>query len=144
MARHDLPQPALHIYPSVTIDLDQCLAIRPSREWTPLAGQRYELLSLLLRHPGRFHSYRLLAQELFPEFGGRSNRRWDDLNHREQEAIKHALQTLVYHTRLALGERSGTRSILMNRAGIGYAIRHPLRVIDSLDPDFGTLPPASA
>ncbi|GAC1460791.1 MAG: hypothetical protein PVSMB4_19650 [Ktedonobacterales bacterium] len=144
MTRYELPPASCFEYAHVTIDLGQCSALWENGHQAVLAAQPYQLLTVLLQHPGRFLSYRLLAQEVLPEFSGRRNRRWNDLNQRQQEAIKHALHTLVYRTRLALGEQSATPSILVNRAGIGYAIQRPLRVTGGLGPDKNTIAPASA
>jgi DNA-binding response OmpR family regulator len=144
MKRYELPPASRYEYAHVTIDLGQCIADWENGQQAVLAAQPYHLLTLLLQHPGRFLSYRLLAQEVLPEFSDRRNHRWDDLNRRQQEAIKHTLHTLVYRTRLVLGERPDTLSILVNRAGVGYAIQRPLRVTGGLAPDSNTIAPASA
>jgi DNA-binding response OmpR family regulator len=137
MPRNDdeLPPALRYVYASVTIDLGYGLATHYDGEQVPLVGQMYWLLALLLQRPGRVVTYRQLARELMPAYSGRHAPRMRDLDEQQIEALTRAMHTLVYRTRVALGERPGGPSILVNRDTIGYAIRRPLCIIPADAPD---------
>jgi len=138
--RYELPPAATYVYHQVMIDLGRCLAIHRGGGNTPLEGQVFGLLTLLLDHPGRVITYRQLARALMPAYARQRNQRSGDLDPQQQEAIKRAMQTLVYRTRIALAEQPGMPSIIINRETIGYAIQRPLRIITGDAPDDSTVP----
>ena len=125
----ELPPAVRYVYPQVTIDLGSCLAIHRDGQQRPLLGQTYWLLVLLLEQPGRVISYVQLARTLMPAFSGRQGLRARSLDERQRESLTRAMHALAYRTRVALGEQGNMPSILVNRGTIGYAIRHPLRVL---------------
>jgi hypothetical protein len=131
----ELPPAVRYVYPQVTIDLGSCLAIHCDGQQRPLLGQTYWLLVLLLERPGRVISYVQLARTLMPAFSARQGPRARSLDAQQRESLTRAMHALAYRTRLALGEQGSTPSILINRGTIGYAIRHPLRVIAGDVPD---------
>jgi hypothetical protein len=134
VVRYTLPPAFIYEYPHVSIDLGSGTATHLGGREVALEGQVYDFLTILLASPGRVHTYWQLARELLPDLAGRHDperrwQSWNSLDWREQVAIKRALYTLAYRTRLVLGERPGDVSILVNRMNLGYALRRPLRVV---------------
>jgi DNA-binding response OmpR family regulator len=129
MPPFELPPARTYLYERVTIDLRCYVAIHPDGAETPLTGQAAELLALLLEHPGRVLTYQYLGLSLMPCFAGEYTTGPGDLDPQQLAGIKHAMQSLVHRARAALGERPGSRSLIINRGNLGYAIRLPLCVI---------------
>jgi hypothetical protein len=131
-----LPPTVRYVYPRVEIDLGSSTARHANCQEVALIGQVHTFLGLLLAYPGRVLTYWQLAQVLLPELTSRaaSDRRqqtWTALDLRQQASIRRSIHNLAYRTRAALGERTSRDSIVVNRTKLGYAVRLPLRVVQS-------------
>jgi hypothetical protein len=134
---HALPQASpeayhrlLLEYPHAAIDRKLRSVVYPDGREVPLQGQTHLFLDFLLDHPDTIQSYWDIAQVVIPEYCDPQYRdptiqSWHDLSRHEQAAVKRSLWRVAHHARRMLGEtRTERSSMILNRAGWGYGIRH--------------------